>query len=178
MALAEAILAALVEESCSGYDLAKRFTGSVGFFWKATHQQIYRELTKLEDMNFIRAEKVHQEGRPDKKLYNVTPEGKAHLQQWIAAPVEISPIKDDLLVKIFAGYVVPTETIIAELENHRVQHLERLSTYRDIEKQHFNNPETLPREKKFVYLTLRQGICYESEWLAWCEEAIKILNNL
>jgi len=32
MALAHAILAALINAPCSGYDLAKRFDGSVGFF--------------------------------------------------------------------------------------------------------------------------------------------------
>lgn len=176
MALAEAILVALVEKPCSGYDLAKRFDGSVGFFWKATHQQIYRELTKLEELSFISAERVHQEGRPDKKLYNVTEEGKTHLREWIAQPGEISPMKDELLVKLFAGYVVPMQTILAELENHRAQHLERLATYGEIEQKYFKNLESLPIEQKFVYLTLRQGIRYEREWLAWCEEAIAFLS--
>lgn len=175
MALAEAILAALVERPCSGYDLAKRFDGSVGFFWKATHQQIYRELTKLEDQGWLSAEIVPQAGRPNKKLYQVTEAGQEHLKNWIAQPSEATPIKDELLVKLFAGYVVPSQTIIAELERHRLQHLERLSIYREIEQQYFHNPETLPIEKKFVYLTLRHGICYETEWLAWCDEALQLL---
>ena len=176
MALAEAILAALIEEPCSGYDLAKKFDGSVGFFWKATHQQIYRELAKLEELGLIGAERVHQEGRPDKKLYNVTEEGKAHLREWIAKPGEISPMKDELLVKLFAGYVVPVQTMLAELEHHRAQHLERLETYREIEQKYFKNLEMLSIERKYVYLTLRQGIRYETEWLAWCEEAIAFLS--
>ena len=44
MALAHAILATLMDCPCSGYDLRKRFEGSVGFFWQASFQQIYREL--------------------------------------------------------------------------------------------------------------------------------------
>lgn len=175
MALAEAILAALSEHPCSGYDLAKKFDGSVGFFWKATHQQIYRELTKLEDMNFVSVETVHQEGRPDKKLYSVTELGKAHLREWIAKPGEVSPIKDELLVKLFAGYIVPIPTILAELERHRTQHLERLSTYQKIEQEYFQQPQRLPIEKKYVYLTLRQGIRYETQWLEWCDEAMELL---
>ena len=45
MSLAHAILVSLVCEPKSGYDLAKQFDGTVGFFWQATHQQIYRDLT-------------------------------------------------------------------------------------------------------------------------------------
>ncbi len=175
MALAHAILSALTERYCSGYDLAKQFDGSVGFFWKATHQQIYRELTKLEDQGLISAETVHQEGRPDKKLYRVTELGRKHLMEWIAQPCEVSPTKDELLVKLFAGYLVPQETIIVELERHRTEHQETLSVFRDIEQRHFPNPQELSLEDKFRYLTLRRGIHFEIDWLAWCEEALEIL---
>lgn len=40
MALEHAILVALAERSATGYDLARRFDRSIGFFWRATHQQI------------------------------------------------------------------------------------------------------------------------------------------
>lgn len=175
MALAHAILSALTEHYCSGYDLAKQFDGSVGFFWKATHQQIYRELTKLEDQGLISAEIVHQEGRPDKKLYGVTALGKKHLMEWIARPCEVSPTKDELLVKLFAGYLVPQETIMEELERHRAEHQETLSVFLNIEQRCFPNPQELSLEDKFRYLTLRRGIHFEIDWLAWCNEAIEIL---
>ena len=44
MALGDAILACLTEHPMTGYELAKTFDSSIGFFWKADHQQIYREL--------------------------------------------------------------------------------------------------------------------------------------
>ena len=49
MALGDAILACLTERPMTGYELAKTFDASIGFFWKANHQQIYRELTRLRD---------------------------------------------------------------------------------------------------------------------------------
>ena len=178
MALVHAILAALVEQPCSGYDLRKQFEGSVGFFWKASFQQIYRELTKLEEQGLLRSETVHQENRPDKKIYSVTEAGKQYLSEWIAQPSEVSPIKDELLVKLFAGYLVPKQTILTQLEQHRQQHLEQLSVYRQIEQRYFQNPDTLSTEKRFHYITLRQGIRYETEWLGWCDEAIELLSKL
>ena len=44
MALEHAILVSLLEKPGSGYELARRFERSIGYFWTATHQQIYRTL--------------------------------------------------------------------------------------------------------------------------------------
>lgn len=174
MALAHAILASLVDRPCSGYDLAKQFDG-VGFFWKASHQQIYRELSKLEDILWITSETVLQVARPDKKLYSVTELGKQQLVEWIAQASVPTPIKDDLLVKIFAGYISP-EIILVEVERHREAHRERLSEYRDLEQQYFQNPQKLSLQAKFQYLTLLRGISYEKDWVTWCDEAIQLLS--
>ena len=44
MSLRSAILTALMERPSSGKELTRRFDLSFGYFWHATHQQIYREL--------------------------------------------------------------------------------------------------------------------------------------
>lgn len=174
MALAHAILACLVERPCSGYDLAKQFDSSVGYFWSASHQQIYRELSKLEEQGWI-TQTIPQSERPNKKLYCITNKGDEQLRTWIASPCEPMAIKDDLLVKIFAGYVASSGTVLAEIERHREAHLKRLSAYKELEQQHFQNPQTLPIAAKFQYLTLLKGISYETDWLAWCDQAMKLL---
>ncbi len=171
MALSHAILAVLASRTCSGYDLAKQFDGSVGFFWHATHQQIYRELTKLEDNGWIDGEVIQQNGRPDKKSYSISPAGTAQLQDWIAKPTTLSPMKDELLTKLFVGHLVPIETLLQQLQEQRSQHAENLATYHTIEKL-FNNPAELSLQLRCQYLTLRNGIHYETGWLAWCDEAI------
>lgn len=176
MALAHAILASLIDRPCSGYDLAKQFDGSVGYFWSASHQQIYRELSKLEAQGWITAETIPQASRPDKKLYQVTELGDQQLQEWIAQPSEATPIKDDLLVKLFAGYIVSPQTILKELERHREAHLERLSAYKVLEQRYFQNPQQLPLAAKFQYLTLLKGISYETDWLVWIDQAIQLIS--
>jgi DNA-binding PadR family transcriptional regulator len=176
MALAHAILATLMDCPCSGYDLRKYFESSVGFFWQASFQQIYRELGKLEEQGLVKSEAHVQQGRPDKKVFAVTGDGEAFLQEWIQTPCEMSPLRDDLLVKMFAGFVVPRETILVELKNHRSLHQERLAVYQQIQQSTFANLGSLPEKDLFRYLTLRSGIRFEMEWLAWCEEAIALLD--
>ncbi len=93
MALAHAILALLVRCPLSGYDINKEFGQSVGNFWKATHQQIYRELGKLEEQGWVQAEVIPQTGRPAKKLYSLTELGRHHLTTWVAEPCDVMPVK-------------------------------------------------------------------------------------
>jgi len=42
MPLDHALLVALSERPASGLELARRFDRSIGYFWHASHQQIYR----------------------------------------------------------------------------------------------------------------------------------------
>src|SRR5580765_1176390 len=86
----------------TGYELAKTFDASIGFFWKANHQQIYRELTKLRDRGHIQGREVVQSGKPNKLVYTLTPEGRAALRHWAARPSVPASIKDDLLVRLYA----------------------------------------------------------------------------
>lgn len=178
MALSHAILVALLDCSGSGYDLAKRFDGSVGFFWDASHQQIYRELAKLESASLITAAIIQQETRPNKKLYSITEQGKTHLSEWMHTTSPLPPVKDDLLVKLFGGYLVEPSVILRELRQHRKLHQTRLVEYQAIEERLFPDVEALSTQATYQYLTLRSGIQHEQGWLRWCDEAIATLQAL
>ena len=123
MALGDAILACLTERPMTGYELAKTFDSSIGFFWKADHQQIYRELSRLRDRGHIQGREVVQSGKPNKMVYTLTPEGKAALRHWAARPSSPASIKDDLLVRLYALDSVDIEPLrddlMARLEYHR-----------------------------------------------------------
>jgi DNA-binding PadR family transcriptional regulator len=177
MALSHALLAALHNSGCSGYDLAKKFDGSVGFFWSASHQQIYRELTKLEEQCYVAAQVVQQANRPDKKVYALTEAGQNYLRNWIAQPSTVPATKDELLVKLFAGDLVEPTVILYELEHHRAQHQDILATYQAIE-QLFADVSRLNVNHQYQYLTLRLGIRLETEWLAWCIEAVEMVAKM
>lgn len=178
MALAHAILVALLDSPNSGYDLAKKFDGSVGFFWDASHQQIYRELGKLEAAGTIIAETIPQAARPNKKLYSITAAGETLLADWMCTPSDLSPLKDDLLVKLFGGYLVEPDIILQELRQHRKQHQTRLVEYQAIEDRFFPDVEALTTQQTYQYLTLRNGIQYEQGWLKWCDEALSTLQTI
>jgi DNA-binding PadR family transcriptional regulator len=67
MALEHAILVSLSESPGTGYDLARRFDASVGYFATAPHQQIYRVPGAMEDNGLVVVSTlVPQPGRADK----------------------------------------------------------------------------------------------------------------
>jgi hypothetical protein len=121
---------------------------------------------------------IKQENRPDKRMLSITNLGTAYLQEWISQPGKVSPIKDDLLVKLFAGHLVDRQTILDELKHHRTQHQATLHTYREIESQVFGDLAQCNRVGEMKYLTLLNGIGLENAWLVWCEQAIDLLENV
>ena len=176
MSIAYAILVSLSDCPKSGYDLAKAFDGSVGFFWQATHQQIYRELTKLESQNWISAQVIAQSGRPDKKLFSLTDLGQTRLKEWISQPCQPEASKDELMVKVFAGYLVAPEVLVKEITRQRQLHAERLAVYQEIDRQMCEgNLNCTDIQVKYAYLTLRRGIRFEQDWIEWCDESIDML---
>jgi DNA-binding PadR family transcriptional regulator len=179
MALSHSILATLVgrDKPLSGYDLAKEFNSSVGFYWKTTHQQIYRELARLEKNNHVTSEVVKQKDRPDKKLYCITDKGRKTLVEWIALPSQPTPIKEDMLVKMYVGFLVPKDVLIEELERLKGEHEEKLKLYKEYEATFFNDVNKLPDKGKYRYLNLRMGINFESGHIKWCDEAITFLKE-
>ncbi len=175
MALGDAILACLTERPMTGYELAKTFDSSIGFFWKADHQQIYRELSRLRDRGHIQGREVVQSGKPNKLVYTLTCEGKAALRQWAARPSSPASIKDDLLVRLYALDSIDIAPLRADLMARLEYHRDRLSRYERILKKRFPQGP-LSSSDTGKLLLLRMGLRYERTVTEWCEEALQTLS--
>ncbi|MFM6151446.1 MAG: PadR family transcriptional regulator [Sphaerospermopsis kisseleviana] len=178
MALTHAILTCLIESPHSGYDLSKLFSESVGYFWNASQQQIYRELSKLETQGLIVSELIPREGRLDKKIYSITDLGRQYLVEWMQKPTQPDVIREALLVKVFAGGLVSVEILTEDINHHRKIHLDKLTKYREIEQELCSDSTNLNYKQKLKYLVLRAGILHETEWINWCDEALTVLKEI
>ncbi|MGW5771427.1 PadR family transcriptional regulator [Streptomyces longwoodensis] len=171
MSLPHAILTALLEKPSSGLELTRRFDRSIGYFWSATHQQIYRELGKLESDGLIRALPAEQPARGQKKAYEVLPAGRAELARWTAAAQDPKPQRDALLLRLRAAAVVGTAGLEADLARHLDLHRRQLAEYLDIERRHFPPGRDGP-EDRLRHLVLRAGIDLETFWTRWLAHAL------
>ena len=176
MALEHAILVALTEQSSTGYDLARRFDKSIGQFWTATHQQVYKVLARMEAAGWVRVTVVPQQGRPDKKVYAVTADGKAELRGWLAEPAEPETTRSELALKVRGMSSGSTKAVLAEVRRHRERHAERLDAYLRNEKHEFADPSRLRGRALHQYLVLRGGISLERSAIEWCDEILRTLD--
>ncbi len=133
MALEHALLVALREQPASGLDLARRFEKSIGFFWHATHQQIYRVLARMEGDGWVTVETVGQTGRPDKKLYAVSAAGRQVLADWLAEPMGVETFRSELAVKLRGASYGDRATLLRHVADARADHETRLAHYRRLE---------------------------------------------
>lgn len=177
MALEHAILVSLAEKSASGYDLARRFDASIGHFWPATHQQIYRVLGRMESDKWVESHLVAQTGRPDKKVYAITGEGRDALTLWLAEPAAAEPIRSPYAVKLRALHLIDRDAFVAQTRDRRAAHEAMLAAYRDSEARFYADPATLPDHQLGPWLALRGGIRKEQAGIAWCDEILTALGH-
>lgn len=175
MSLPHALLTALIERPCSGSELAGRFDRSIGYFWQATHQQIYRELARLEAAGWIEG-LPHESGRGRKRKYQVLQAGRDELERWAGDRLSPLPVREELLVRLRAAAVIGPTRLAGELERLAAHHREKLAAYQKIEARDFP-PGAQTQTQRLHHLVLRAGIEFESQRAAFCEEAIAILRT-
>lgn len=164
MALEHALLVALREQPASGLDLARRFEKSIGFFWHATHQQIYRVLGRMERDGWVTVETVPQTGRPDKKMHAVSAAGRQVLADWLAEPMAVETFRSELAVKLRGASYGDRAALLRHVADARADHETRLAHYRRLEAAMPSDPTGVQLDQLLV---LRGGIGLEEFWIAW-----------
>ena len=177
MSLAHVLLTSLLEKPSTGIELARRFDRSMGFFWNATHQQIYRELKQMLTNGWI-STLATDDSDSRKKTYQVVEQGREELQRWVAQQDAPSKLRDELMVKLRAEAQLGGATILPELRRHLDMHQAQYTLYqhiaqRDQQKQLTHSDRTGLIQRKILQL----GIEFEMGWIAWLQEIIQILES-
>ncbi len=181
MALKYAVLAALLDGEASGYDLAKRFDTSVSNVWHALPQQIYAELASLEKQGLVTGKVVVQESRPNKRLYSLSPEGRAALVEWVTGDSRPLAVKDEILVRCFAADLVETEKLLPGFLARRDHARAKLDHYLELQQNFLRGrtEEEYFRTARRVgpYLALKRGLTFEQENIAWIDWVLDALRQ-
>jgi PadR family transcriptional regulator AphA len=178
LSLKHALLVLLDASPASGYDLRKRFGEHMGYFWSASHQQIYQQLKKLNEAGEISCELIPQPGKPDKKIYTLTGEGRSALQSWLEEPAKSVAVNDALLVKLYAGHLADPGDLQREMSRHREKNERKLQVFLGLEAEYQATSKGAQAKLQMPYLTLRRGILEVKAWLQWCTEVEQTLADL
>ncbi len=173
LSLKYTILVALSEGPKTGYDVAKLFDKTIGFFWRARHSQIYRELAKLKEKQWVTSQEVEQSGKPNKMVFTITDEGRDALFNWSREPNEPQELKDDFLIQLYRLESIDLEAfrenLMLRMESHRDRHGRYIEKYEVLEGK--NSLSDVGQK-----LALEVGIRWESEWTDWCSKALEQLS--
>jgi PadR family transcriptional regulator AphA len=173
--LTHALLALLSRRSLTGYDLTKRFYGSVAFCWHAHPSQIYTELARLGRRGWVTAKRQPGGARPNRRVYMLTEGGREALVAWLRDSETSLALKDSWLLRIWAVDLLRPDEARALLAACRRLHDERLHTYRRLfkalEREHGRVEATVHDALVGPYLCLQQGIWHEEMYIRWCRWA-------
>jgi DNA-binding PadR family transcriptional regulator len=164
------LLAAAGERS--GYELGKLAEVSVGYLWTPSRSQIYKVLPRLVEGGFARVREVEQHGRPDKALYEVTPEGIEALRAWLEE-IEEEPAGGRVVfaLKVFLCEFASPTTALAHLAAYRRFLEQRLEPYERLEARATRAP--------FDYGShvLRHGLARARATIAWIDETTAAITS-
>jgi len=167
MSLEYAILGFLNYHPYTGYDLKKTFDKSVRHFWPADQSQIYRTLSRLTDQGFVEMERSRQADRPDRKVYHITPAGRAALLAWLAGPPPLHEPRSAPLIQVFFMAQLADEEILQRFEGYAQVMRMFLDRYEQVpaDVQEIYTDVQSERERFFWLLTLESGIAnMRSSW--------------
>ncbi|MEU7292669.1 PadR family transcriptional regulator [Streptomyces exfoliatus] len=170
------LLALIAGRPRSGFDLG-RWVESEGQFLRsrAHHSQIYRLLGRMTADGWVAFDVDPREGRPDAKVYRLTPRGREVLWEWVRSPYEpTSRFQDPDFLARFA-FTAPLdrraaiELIDTELAYRRAQIARNRDRDRTLRFE--GQPPEMDRElAQEVFDELHAyGASAVDNWVAWLE---------
>ena len=178
MPLSHAILGFLDYQPMSGYDLKKYFDQSVAHFWSATQSHIYKALDALEKEGLVESQIIPQEGKPNRKQYQITEAGRAELLRWVATPLPVETKREAWLIQVFFAHQLDNQAI-AQLFEDRIQRLRAsLAQVKDAQKHIDEKYQYQGRLQNLWQLTLDYGIDYYENEIRWLEKTLPAVHAL
>jgi DNA-binding PadR family transcriptional regulator len=176
MSLSHVLLTSLLEKPSTGIDLARRFDRSMGFFWNATHQQIYRELNIMLQKGWVSTLEV-EDSHSRKKTYQVERAGREQLAEWMQEQSPPAQLREELMVRLRAEAQLETNILLPELQRHLALHHEKLKIYDTIYAKDFAHTHDDDRTLYIHKMILQLGIEQERSWITWLETVITKLKQ-
>jgi PadR family transcriptional regulator, regulatory protein AphA len=166
----------------TGYEMKQMIDNSTAHFWHAYHSQIYTMLRQMEGDGLVSSTYIQEEGQPSRRVYTLSAAGKADFDAWLEQPMtDMSPVKEELLVRLFFSGQRKKEGLLAELKMQRKLHQQKLEVYGGLDPcagDDMDVPPGLEGEAVFWKATLSMGIQYEEMYLRWLDETIHMVENL
>ncbi|MCB9671683.1 MAG: PadR family transcriptional regulator [Alphaproteobacteria bacterium] len=165
------VLGLLLWEPMSGYDLKSTIERTVGHFWQESYGQLYPTLKALHAEGHVTLD-VEAAGARQRKVYAITPAGRAAFSDWLAQPHEVTPARNELLLKVFFASVAEPHALVPHLEAARRQAQERLEVLVAI-REAVRVEEATDHQRRCWLLTVEYGIRMAEATIGWATDGLE-----
>lgn len=160
----EELLGLLAKEPAHGYELKQALEADFGDLWPAVNiGQIYSTLARLEATGLVRSAPVTQDGRPDKKVFELTANGREELLRWVDDVVPAARVRDRFFVKLVLAARAGLADPITLIDRQRRAYLRRLRQLNDLAEDTRGMAARLAVEGAVLHLQA------DLKWLERCE---------
>ena len=96
------LLGLLLSEPKHGYELYQEFRRDLGRVWRIGQSQLYAQLKLLEESGRVSVRVEEQPNRPARKVYTLTPQGRAAFEEWVHQPTPyLRRIRVEFLARLY-----------------------------------------------------------------------------
>lgn len=110
-------LGMLTEGEASGYDLKKAFESSFGHCFAAGYGSIYPALASLAECGCVSCEEIPQDGKPDRKVYQITDKGWEQLLAELDNPAPSHKVRSEFLATMAFAHLMTSEQVQTVLDS-------------------------------------------------------------
>ncbi len=116
-----AILSMLIKRSLCGYDLKQILQHISRLYWNESNAQIYTNLKLLEEETLVTSQLDLKSGGREKRVYSITEAGKQALLEWLKQPINLSPPREEVLLKLTNAFLLPKKDVQNILQDYQKQ---------------------------------------------------------
>ena len=120
-------------EAC-GYDLKKEFESLFRHFYPAGCGSIYPALANLAQEGFVRCREVPQDGKPDRKVYQITEAGRRRFEEALACTKPQHKLRSEFLAVLYFADLMEPERLQSLLEERLTELSEAVAHIAAIER--------------------------------------------
>jgi DNA-binding PadR family transcriptional regulator len=115
-------LGILTRGDATGYEIKKLFEdGRYRFFVEASFGSIYPALSRLSEEGLVRVREETQTGRPDRKVYSITTQGRRAFLDYLEKPLPEDRFRSPFLFAMTFSDLLPETRIEDLIDNHIAQ---------------------------------------------------------
>jgi DNA-binding PadR family transcriptional regulator len=163
------LLALLAKEPAHGYELKLALEQTFGTAYPSPNiGQIYVTVKRLEADGLVRSQDVEQDSRPNKKVYELTPQGRDAVVAWVHEPTDGPRVRDDFFIKLILAPRAGLADRMELINRQRRHYYAQLRALADLQEKtgSGDTPARLLIEGQYLHLQA------DLNWLQRCQEEL------